>query len=332
MGFTLPNRRMSPLAAVLLLSGIFFVLFLMISGALFLSRSPMGWGSGDRPPLFSKGGYVGVVEVKGVILDSKRVLRYLKDFADDERVEAVVMRLDSPGGAVAPSQEIYEAIKSYEKPVVASMASVAASGAFYIAVGADKVFANPGTLTGSIGVIMEFANLSKLYEWAKIDRYSVKTGRFKDVGADYRGMDPEERELLQRLIDNVLLQFKQAVIENRNLSMADLDKVADGRIFSGAQAKELQLIDELGTIQDAVSEAAKMAGIEGKAKMIYPDRFRGKWWYQLFLEDEDEELEETSSVEAVSRFLPGFAPVLRALKSDSALPIPGIYWIWSGAR
>src|SRR4029077_13140783 len=146
----------------------------------------------------------------------------------DSDVKAIVLRLNSPGGAVAPSQEIYQAVKNYKKPIVASMSSVAASGAYYVACGAKKVYANPGTITGSIGVIMEFANLEKLYEWAKIKRFSIKTGRFKDVGAEYREMTADERALLQNMVDDVLSQFTLAVSEGRNIPLETVKEIADG--------------------------------------------------------------------------------------------------------
>ena len=185
-------------------------------------------------------------EINSVIMDSK-TLAQLKKFDEDKGVKAVVLRLNSPGGSVAPSQEIYEAVKDFKKPVVASMASVAASGVYYIAVGAPIIYANPGTITGSIGVIMEFANLEKLYEWAKIKRYVIKTGKFKDAGGEHREMTPEDRALLQGMIDDVLVQFKTAVAAGRKLSLEDVTKVADGRIFRAIRPK-CQTGGQLGTL------------------------------------------------------------------------------------
>jgi protease-4 len=342
---TQPQKRsLSPLALVLILSSIFFALFLVISGAMYLYRSPQGTKSSGSSAFFS-GGSVGVIELNGVIMDSKKTLLRLEKFEEDDQIKAVVLRLNSPGGSVAPSQEIYEAVRSYKKPLVVSMGSVAASGAYYIACGASKVFANPGTITGSIGVIMEFANLQKLYDWAKIHRYSLKTGKFKDAGADYREMNPEEKELLQGMIDNVLGQFKQAVATGRKLSMEKVTAIADGRILSGAQAKAEHLVDELGTLQDAIREAGKLGKIKGKPHVVYVEKQK-KGLLDLLLDD-------SSSNESSSSYLrsAGFSnsPLLRVLSllerlaadtSDSSIgvpqgavnrPTPGIYWVWGGA-
>lgn len=323
------KRSRNPLTVVLLLSGGFFVLFLLISAALFFSRS-----SGQKPKsvtsaLFSSGS-VGVIEVNGVIMDSKKTLKQLEDFEESGSVKAIVVRLNSPGGSVAPSQEIYEALKRIrektKKPVVASMASVAASGAYYIACGAEKVYANAGTITGSIGVIMEFANLEKLYEWAKIHRFSIKTGKYKDAGAEYREMSEEERKLLQGMIDDVLVQFKTAVASGRKLPMGEVDLIADGRIFSGKQAHELKLVDAIGTLDDAVQEAASLAGLKGKPNVVYADKPRKPMLLELLTDQNSDDAEgRLGSVLArwVARWAGAETPLVLG---------PGIYWLWNGAR
>jgi protease-4 len=270
--------------------------------------------------------------MRGVILDSKKMLAKLKDVDEDKQVRAVVLRLDSPGGSVAPSQEIYEAVKAMSKPVVASMGSVAASGAFYIACGAKKVVANPGTLTGSIGVIMEFMNLKGLYEWAKVTRFSIKTGRFKDSGAEYRDMRPDERELLQNLVDDVLSQFKRAVAEGRKLPMKAVSEIADGRIMSGAQAKKLKLIDELGGIEDAIRIAGELAGIKGKPEVYYSDRQRPRW-IDVFFSSQDEE-ESIARPGLIERFANAITGSIGASTTGPAAQVlaagPGLYWLWKG--
>jgi protease-4 len=268
-----------------------------------------------------------------VILESKKVLRNLKDAEEDKEVKAVVLRLNSPGGAVAPSQEIYEAVKKYSKPLVISMGSVAASGAFYVAAGAKKVFANAGTLTGSIGVIMEFINLKKLYEWAKVERFSVKTGKFKDSGADYRELAPEEREYFQTLVLDTLDQFKAAVAEGRKLTAEEVTAVADGRVFTGTQAKKLKLVDEIGTLQDAVEFAAKEAKIKGKVRTVYPTK-KAKGLQDLLLggamEDEETFEEEHSFID---RIVSRLADRITGMKQNGAEVLPaGLYSIWNGAR
>ena len=233
-------------------------------------------------------------------------------------------------------QEIHDAIQRFPRPKVVSMGSVAASGGYYIAVAADKVYANAGTITGSIGVIMEFANLEKLYEWAKIKRFSIKTGKFKDAGAEYREMRPEERELLQGMVDDVLLQFKTAVATGRKLTMGEVTPIADGRVFSGTQAKALHLVDELGGIEDAVAEAGKLAGIVGKPKVITDEKRKGSL---DFLQDlagldgggDDESSESRSSSTHIADILQKAVSGAIGIGPMKAALAPGVYWIWKGA-
>ncbi len=257
----------------------------------------------------------------------------LREVAADDSISAIVLRVDSPGGSVTASETIWREVKRARrrgKPVVASMGSVAASGGFYISCGAKKVYANPGTLTGSIGVIMDFVNLEKLYEWAKIKRYALKTGKFKASGAEYRDMTPEERQLFETMLFDVLDQFKGAVAEGRKLPMAEVDKVADGRIMSGAQAKKAKLIDELGTLNDAIEEAGKMAGIKGKPTVVYPAKPGRKWLEMLMDETSGNEDSEASLAGILLRWLggrgdeAGFGDLTPTLR-------PGIYWLWKGA-
>jgi protease IV len=325
MNPTPPPRARNPLVVVLAVSAGLFALFLVISGLAFTLRSPAK-GKGGAPALFSSSGSVGVVELNGVIMDSRKVLRKLERMEEDSQIRAVVLRLNSPGGSVAPSQEIYEAVKAYKKPIVSSMSSVAASGAYYVACGTRKIFANAGTLTGSIGVIMEFANLEKLYDWARIKRFSIKTGKYKDAGAEFREMTADERALLQSLVDDVLAQFKGAVREGRKLDAAAVDRVADGRIFSGSQAKAAKLVDEIGTLQDAVVEAAKLAGIKGEPDVVYPER-RSRRWLEYLLEDAGRD--EADGESAVARLLSGILGL--PVPSLPSLPA-GVYWLWTGGR
>ena len=324
------RKGWSPLAIVLGLSAVFFAVFLAVSGLFFMHKNPGGGsGSTSTAALFGNGS-VAVIELNGVITDSKKFLKKLDRFEDDSDVKAIVLRLNSPGGAVAPSQEIYQAVKNYKKPIVASMSSVAASGAYYVACGAKKIYANPGTITGSIGVIMEFANLSKLYDWAKIQRYSIKTGKFKDVGAEYREMTADERALLQNMVDDVLVQFKTAVSTGRKLSMEDVTKIADGRIFSGNQAKKAHLVDELGTLDDAIDEAGKMAGIKGKPNVVYPSSNHKKL-LDFFL-DQGKDDDETDSSSRTSLLGKLFKSVTGQVTEDFSALSPGIYWLWTAGQ
>jgi len=248
---------------------IFGGLFLCLFGFLLLLF--MMVRSDGRTTLVS-GDRVGVVEVTGPITDSKKVLKELDDFREQDNVKSVVVRIDSPGGSVGASQEIYDAIKQTRKTkkVVASMGSLAASGGFYIACAADRVFANPGTLTGSIGVIFEIPNVQGVLKWAGIQMQTLTAGKMKDAGSPFRELTPDERLYFQGVLSDVHKQFIDAVAEGRGLSADEVKPYADGRVFTGRQAKEWKLVDSLGGFDAAVREAAKLAGISGKPKLEYP--------------------------------------------------------------
>lgn len=228
---------------------------------------------GDRDGVVN-GEAVGLVEVKGVIVDGQETIRQLREMKKDERVKAVVLRVESPGGVVGPSQEIYAEVKKLakEKKVVVSMGSVAASGGYYVAAPATMIFANPGTMTGSIGVLMKFSNVEGLMDKVGMKAFTIKSGQFKDAGSPVRPMSPEERALLQGIIDNTHAQFVAAVAEGRKLPVEEVRRIADGRILTGEQALSLKLIDKLGTQQDAVEEAGRLAGIEGEPEIIRPHK------------------------------------------------------------
>jgi protease IV len=216
---------------------------------------------------------VAVVEIEGIILDGDHVVRELLDYAENPAVKAVVVRVNSPGGVVAPTQEIYSAVQRVRKagkPVVASFGAVAASGGYYVGAATNRIFANPGTLTGSIGVVMQMANVEGLLKKVGVEYVVVKAGAYKDVGNFARTMTPEERRILQALLDDVHGQFIAAVAQGRGLEESAVRAVADGRIYSGAQAKNLKLVDELGGFEEAVEAAGKLGGIPGKPKLILP--------------------------------------------------------------
>ena len=216
------------------------------------------------------GSRLALIRIEGPILDSKDAVDELKEYTKDKSVKAIVLRIDSPGGAVAPSQEIYEEVKKAvaQKKVIVSMGSVAASGGYYIAAPATKIIANPGTLTGSIGVIMEIPNIEGLMNKIGIKTEVIKSGRHKDIASAFRTMGKEEREILQGVMDNVHEQFMKAVAEGRKIKMEEVRKIADGRIFTGEQAKSHGLVDDLGTFEDAIKTAATLAGIKEEPVVV----------------------------------------------------------------
>lgn len=221
-----------------------------------------------------RGEKVAVLPITGLITESEETIDQLKKYARDESVRAIVLRINSPGGGVGPSQEIHEEVRKLRgrKVVVTSMGALAASGGYYIACGSRKIFANPGTITGSIGVIMPFVNLEELARKVGIKGQEVKSGRFKDAGTSMRALNPDERQLLQGVVDNTFRQFVLAVAEGRGLTEAAVMKVADGRIMSGEQARALGLVDSIGNLEDAVAEAGRMAGVKGEPHVVSPSK------------------------------------------------------------
>ncbi len=214
---------------------------------------------------------IGVVEITGVILDSKSIIRDIKRFREDDSIKAIVVRIDSPGGGVAPSQEIFREIRKTvkKKKVIASMGAVAASGGYYVAAGADLIMANPGTITGSIGVIMSFTNFKELFQKIGLVPVVIKSCEYKDIGSPVRDMSEKETEILQNLADDIHRQFVSAVSEGRKMDLAKIESFADGRIFSGKDAKKFGLVDKLGNLEDAIALAGKLAGIKGKISAVY---------------------------------------------------------------
>lgn len=214
---------------------------------------------------------VALVKLEGLLITAEPVVEELNDYAEDSSVKAIVLRIDSPGGGVVVSQEIYNAVKNARKEgkkVVASMGTVAASGGYYVAAAADRIVANPGTLTGSIGVKMEFANIEKLLEKIGVRGMVVKAGEYKDVGSPFREMSAQEKKLLQDVIDDVHSQFIKAVAEGRNMQESEVRAIADGRIFTGRQALDLKLVDQLGDLADSIKVAGELVGIHGKPRVI----------------------------------------------------------------
>lgn len=225
------------------------------------------WISGEAPRTVDK---VAVVRIEGMIIDPKTVLEALERQDRDPKVRAIVLRIDSPGGAVAPTQEIYRSVRELNdrKKVVASLGSMATSGGYYIACGAEKIVANPGTLTGSIGVVIHLANLEGLLTKLGIQAEVVKSGEHKDMGSVYRPLTEPQRRILQEVIDDVHQQFMEDVARARNLELERVKAIADGRVFSGRQAKALGLVDELGGLREAVQLAARLAQIKEEPLVV----------------------------------------------------------------
>jgi protease IV len=262
------------LKKVVLIFLVLFVLAVFISllVILFQKNLPVG----DR---------IALIRIEGPIIDSKATLDEMKDYVKDSSIKAIVLRIDSPGGAVAPSQEIYEEVRKAiaKKKIVVSMGSVAASGGYYIASPATRIIANPGTLTGSIGVIMEIPNVEGLMNKIGVKTEVIKSGRHKDIASVFRGIKKEEKEILQNVLDNVHEQFILAVAEGRKMLHDDVVRIADGRVFTGEQALKIGLVDELGNLEDAIKIAAKLSGVKGEPEVIskkerfsFIDLLRGK--------------------------------------------------------
>jgi protease IV len=269
--------------AAIVLGVIFGGLFLVLFGFMLLAYSALkSTGAGlSLETETTAGARIGIVEAKGTIgeaapagIDSDKVVKLLKKYEKDDDVKAIVLRVDSPGGAVAPSQEIHDAIKRIKakKKVVVSMGGLAASGGYYISAPADRIFAEPGTLTGSIGVIFMHFNVRGLLEWAKVEETTLKSGKYKDTLSPFRPIHETDREEIQNISDDVYGQFVQAVAQGRGLPETRVREIAEGRIYTGKRAKELKLIDELGGLDDAIAAAWGLAGQSGEPKVQYPPR------------------------------------------------------------
>jgi protease-4 len=261
-----------------------FLLFLIVT-AFFLLVYVLGSSTEDRHS-FALDNKVGIVKVEGFIGDTRDVVEQLNQFGKDDAIKAVVLRIDSPGGGVASSQEIYAAVTDLKKKkkVITSMGSLAASGGYMVACATDKIVANPGTMTGSISAVMHFANVEELLKKLGLKASAVKSGKFKDIGSPVREMTAEERALLQELVDDIYDQFLDMVARDRNIPKENLRKIADGRIFTGRQAQKLGLVDYLGDMGYAVTLAGEMSGIKGKPEVVYPKKKGSRFWDYLFRE------------------------------------------------
>lgn len=253
-----------------------------------------------KKPVLPNANRIGVIEVKGILDGSEDYLKYLRQFQKDDSIKAVIVRVDCPGGAVGASQELYSELKSLNKskPVIASLGNLAASGGYYTAVGAREIVSNPGTITGSIGVIMKLPNVGAMLEKLGIKLDVIKSGALKDLGPMTRDLTPEEKAVIESVMHDIHRQFITAVAESRKLPLEQVESIADGRIFSGRQALELKLIDRIGNFNEAVRIASKEAGLTGEPELVYPQKDRFLTFKQLL---EEEGANTLSSI--VNRFL-----------------------------
>jgi protease IV len=257
----------------LLLGGGAFVLLAVTLMALLVTFTGEG-GGGD----FAFSDRIQVVDIEGELVDSRFIIDQLKRYEDSDSIKAILLNIDSPGGGVAVAQELYTEVKRLRekkgKTIVAYFSSTGASGAYYLACGATKIIANPGSIVGSIGVIAEFVNYQELMEWAKLKEVVFKTGEFKDTGNPTRALTDREKTYFQGLIDDMYVQFLEAVASGRNMDIPEVRTMADGRVFTGRDAKEKKLIDEIGNFQDAVDLTARLSGISGKPRLVRLERRR----------------------------------------------------------
>lgn len=260
------------------------VVLVLILGLIFVISFVAGrWGLFEGSGISLSNDKIAVISIQGVLTSSTDTIKQFKQYEENEDVKALVLRIDSPGGTVVAAQEIYTEIQKLRenKVVLTSMGNVAASGGYYVASATEEIVANPGTLTGSIGVISEYPNIEELMKKVGLRSEVMKSGRFKDLGNPTREMTVEERQLLQDLIDNIHRQFIRDVALGRDMTVEEIEPLADGRVFTGEQAKENGLVDRLGSFEDALDRAAELAGIEGKPVIIYPEEKRKKIWEYL---------------------------------------------------
>ncbi len=263
---------------------LFFLLCLASIGALTtvvvsLMIAGIVAGSGRYTQIDGGGEKVGIIEVVGVIADAKTVIHQLKQFREDKSIKAIVLRIDSPGGGVGPSQEIYREVRKTvtKKKVVTSMGAVAASGGYYVAAGCNKIMANPGTITGSIGVIISYTNFRALVDKIGLVPVVIKSGPYKDMASPVRELSAAERRILQEFVNQTKQQFVDAIVEGRAMQADKVAKLADGRIYTGQTAHEVGLVDRLGNLEDAIQWAGELAGIKGKITRVYAREKKASW-------------------------------------------------------
>ncbi|HZW93377.1 MAG TPA: signal peptide peptidase SppA [Candidatus Eremiobacteraceae bacterium] len=268
------EQRSRTLLWILIGGGAFFLFVLAVFSLVYLTlhanNSEAGFGGfGDR---------IGVVDLDGVILSPQPVVGELKKLADDSSIKAIILHVNSPGGGVAASEEIYREVKRIreekKKNVVVSIETVGASGAYYIASASNKIYADQGSIVGSIGVIAQWVNYGDLLKWAKLKDVVIKTGEFKDTGDPARDLTPAEQAYMQSLIDNMFGQFVHAVSDGRGIKVDDVKAIANGKVWTGEQALSMKLIDNVGDFEAAVKDTAKSVGISGEPTLVHPEKDR----------------------------------------------------------
>jgi len=250
---------------------LFFILIFSSILAIVIIGTSLLFTLGSQNANFDFGEKVGIIEIKGVISDSKDIIAHLKQFREDDSIKSIVLRIDSPGGGVGPSQEIFREVRKTigQKKVITSMGTIAASGGYYVAAGTDGIVANPGTITGSIGVIMGFTSFEELIKKIGLVPIVIKSGKYKDTGSPVRQMTEDEEKILQNFVQRIHMQFVKAIAEGRKMDAGKVKSIADGRIFSGEEAKDLGLVDRLGNLDDAIEWAGRLGGIKGKISTVY---------------------------------------------------------------
>jgi len=299
------ERRSRTLLWVVIGGGAFFLFLLAVFALVYVSmrssREARLGGFGDK---------IGIVDIEGLIVTPKNVVPQLKQYAGDDSIKAIILHINTPGGGVAASQEIYNEVKRIrdekKKKIIASIETVGASGGYYIASACNKIFADEGSIVGSIGVIAEWVNYGDLMRWAKLKEQLLKAGEFKDTGNPTRDLTPAERAYMQGIVDNMHTQFIAAVAEGRHLKVDDVRTLADGKVWTGQQALPLKLVDQLGDFETAVKDTAKTVGIKGEPNLIKPEKEK-KTLLDLLFGD-------------VSEFVPDTAKLL-----DQHI---GFYYLW----
>jgi protease-4 len=291
----MPERRSRTLLWILIGGGAFFLFMLAVFSLVYLSLH-----AGSSESSFSGfGDRIGVVDLDGVILSPEPVVGQLKKFGDDSSIKAIILHVNSPGGGVAASEEIYREVKRVrlekKKQVIVSIETVGASGAYYIASASNKIYADNGSIVGSIGVIAEWVNYGDLLKWAKLKNVVFKTGEFKDTGNPARDLTPAEQAYMQSLIDNMFGQFVQAVADGRGMKVDDVKAIANGKVWTGEQALSMKLIDNLGDFQAAIKDTAKSVGISGEPTLVHPEKDR-KTLLDLMLGDVSQYLPNTEKM------------------------------------